>query len=329
MRHYELERKGNQIQVQVGPQFYFAPQPTSIGTLQYPQAFYINAALSFAGFEAAATVDISPNKGFSVEAQMDKITLVDDKLFSISAQQGGGGPKISISTFTQANNPVAEFRPPHFYVNGSLTMLGVKKGVFASVSAKGIDFELTGELVPGVKFDLDARFGKTGLGADGTCKVGVGTVDLGPLGKAKINTDLEVSVDLDIDTAASIELESKFDFAGQHVHIAKFRLAATADTFTQLPTIVSKKVEEALKDVFKDATKWANAVGDGVMEGVNDTAKVFRDVYSKSEKEATALANTVGKGVTSGVNTAVNTAGNAAKDTGKAISKGVKKMKFW
>jgi hypothetical protein len=445
MRHYELEKKGDQIQVQIAPQFYFAPQPTSIGTIKFPQAFYLNAAIAFAGFDAEATIDISPNKGISIDAQMDKIVIVDDKLFSISALQGGGGPKISVSTFSQPQDPVAEFRPPHFYINGSVTMLGAKQGVFASVTTRGIEFELVGRLVPGVNFDLDARFGKQGIGANGRVKVGVGTIDLGALGKAKINTELEVEVDIDIDNQArdvsagtnaswsagetllenessslvfqtdsnlvlyrttgtspvpvwasntngrggsqvtfqgdgnlviytrqgtpiwasntagsgatrltlqsdgnlviydganrakwntgtntdgsgpSIEMETSFEFAGQRIDIARFRLEAKADTFTKLPDIVAKKVEDALRDVFKDMTKWSNAVKNGVMDGVNDTSKVFKDVYGKSEKEAKDLANSMSKGV----NQATKTVENTAKSVTKSTTKAIKKMKFW
>jgi ElaB/YqjD/DUF883 family membrane-anchored ribosome-binding protein len=202
MRHYELKKSGDKIKVSIAPQFYFAPQPTSIGTIKFPQAFYLNAAISFAGFDASATIDIAQNKGFSIQAQMDKIQILDEKVFSIAALQGGGGPKLSVSTFNQPDNPEAKFRPPHFYINGSLTMLGVKQGLFASVTVQGIEFELIGNLAPGVHFDLDARFGRSGIGANGKVKVGVGTIDLGALGKAKINTQLEVEVDLDLDNPA-------------------------------------------------------------------------------------------------------------------------------
>lgn len=459
MRHYELKKAGDKVQACVSPQFYFAPQPTYIGTLKFPQGFYLNAAISFAGFDASATIDISQNKGISVDAQMDKIQILDEKLFSLAALQGGGGPRISISTFSQPDNPVQVFRPPHFYINGALTMLGVKQGLYAGVTVQGIDFELVGRLVPGVNFDLTARFGKSGVSANGKVKVGVGTVDLGPLGKAKVNTELDVAVDVDIDNGArtvsvdsgpswsgdatllsnefgrlvfqgdgnlvlyrtsgtsweplwasgtngrggnqvafqgdgnlviyangrpvwasntngqgvskltlrsdgnvvltdgsgnvrwqtgtagrgagaSIELESSFVFAGQHIDLGRFHAEVTADAFTQLPTIVSKKVEAALRDVFKDATKWANAVSNGVMDGVNDTAKVFQDVYGKSEKEAKALANSMNKGVNQATQAVENTAkdvGKSVESTAKDIGKGAektakkayKKVKFW
>jgi hypothetical protein len=199
MRHYELKRAGDKIQVSIAPQFYFAPQPTLIGTQKYPQAYYLNAAISLAGFDLEATIDISTGKGVAVDAQMDKITVLDEALFSISALKGGGGPAISFATFAQPSQTVEKFRPPHCYLNGQLSLLGVKQGIYASVSEHGIDFELVGQLVPGVSFDVDARFGKAGLGAAGSCKVGIGTIDLGALGKAKVNTTLDVAIDLDLD----------------------------------------------------------------------------------------------------------------------------------
>src|SRR6185436_18909065 len=203
MRHYQLRKSGDKIQVSIAPQFYFAPQATSIGTQRYPQAFYLNAAISFAGFDASVKVDISAGKGIAVDAQLDKITILDESLFSISALQGGGGPKLSLATFQQPSQPDERFRPPHFYLNGRMSLLGARTGVYASISAQGIDLELQGSLVSGVSFDLDVRFGKAGLGAAGSCKVGIGTVDLGSLGKAKINTTLDVAVDLELDRKPS------------------------------------------------------------------------------------------------------------------------------
>lgn len=444
MRHYQLEKKGDRIQVEIAPQFYFAPQATSIGTLHFPPAYYLNAAISFAGFSAAATIDIAPGKGFSIDAQMDKVTILDEHLFSIAALAGGGGPRLSVSTFAQPDNPAPKLRLPHFYLNGSLTLLGIKQGIFASVSAQGIDFELVGELSPGAHFEVDARFGKGGIGASGKVKVGVGTIDLGKLGKARIDTQLEVALDLDLDTekvhdaniekgktfqpgatvlenerarlvfqgdgnlvlyqstgqfvwntatagrganrlafqadgnlviynaqgpiwasntcapevtrlalqadgnvviydhagkprwasnssgdwartGAHIELESSFQLAGEHVHIARFKLDVTADTFTRLPKIMEKKAEEALGGVFKDMNKWANAVKGGVMEGVDDTARVFKDVYGKSEHEAKELAGAMGKGA----NQAAHVVEGGFKQGERAAKGVIKKMKFW
>jgi hypothetical protein len=293
--------------------------------------------------------------------------------------------------------------------------------------------------VPGVSFDVDVRFGKGGLGAAGSAKVGIGTIDLGSLGKAKVNTTLDVAIDIDIDlkprtvslakgstyalettvlqneltklvfqrdgnlvlyrggdpdweplwasdtagkgasklafqadgnlviyasrggkdvpiwasntagrnvaklalqddcnlvlydgagkpywasnTAgqlAVIAMESSFTFAGQRYNIARFRIAAKPDTFTQLASTLSRKVEEALLKDYGDATRWLNAQKQGLIDGVGDSKKILRDYYHKSEDEASHL---LGQG-TSAVGSAV---GSASSTTKKVI----KKVKFW
>ncbi|MBN1208744.1 MAG: hypothetical protein JXB05_28035 [Myxococcaceae bacterium] len=308
MRHYQLEKRGDTIAVSIAPQFYFAPQATSIGSLRYPQGFYLNAAIAFLGFKAEATIDISTSKGASIDAQMDRIALGNEKLFCISAEQGPGGPRISASTFTQPDHPVKEFRPPHFYVNGSLVLLGIKRSVYASLSSKGLVFDLQGPLVPGVNFNVQARLGGDGLDASGEIKVGVGTLDLGKLGKVRLQTELKGKLELEISAKEIvIAAEASFEFTGQQVHIGRFKLDAKPDVLKELPEQLARRAEKELTALFSDMGKWASAVQDGLVDGVQDTAKVFEDVYGKGAKEA---SKEVSKG---------------AKKAGKEVSKGAKK----
>lgn len=586
MRHYQLEKKGESIQVQIAPQFYFAPQATAIGTINFSQGYYLNAAISFAGFDAEARIEIANNRGFSIDAAMDAIVIANEKLFAITAMKGDGGPQISISTMNQPDHPVEEFRKPHVYINGALSIFGLKQGIFANVTAEGVDFELVGNLLPGVHFDVDARFGKSGFGASGKLKIGIGTIDLGTLGKVKINTQLEVDIEIDLDRdtkpaakeikaatlsdaslslggsfgpdktlldnglitlifqsdgnlvlyrkngaalwasgtqgkggtrvdlqadgnlviynnsnkpvwatgtngkgvvslvaqidgnlvmydgnrkpkwdtntdgkvnaadfddgddgsaqfsddslelgtsfgpkatlldnglarlvfqedgnlclykaggeylwgsntagkggkrvdlqkdgnlviydgsnksvwasntagkgvaslvlqldgnlviydanrkakwasntagkvnlddAPGITLEADFVLAGQRIDLGRFHVEMTPDTFKRLPKLLEKRIEKTLRKEFKDVAKWSNAVEDGIMDGVNDTAKVFQNVYGKSEKEAKELADGVNKGLKSATK-AVNT---AEKAVAKGTMKVIKKVKFW
>ena len=323
MRHYELEKKDGAIRVRVAPQFYFAPQPTFIGTLQFPQSYYLNAALSVAGFEASATVDISQNKGFRVDTRMDRIVFVDERLFAFSDNGGKAGPRLSISTFTQPNHELPEFRPPHFYLSGDLTLLGLRRALHASVTRDGVEFELRGPLVPGVYFELEACLGKSGLEAGGSARVGLGTLDLGALGKAKLDFQLEADVDLSIDASrVELWLEADFEFAGQGFQIPRFKLDAAPDTFTKLPEVLTRKAETALRDAFKDSARWVDALGKGALEEVKDAEKVLRGVYGKSEKEAKALAKSASK-TASQAGKAVT---GAAKSVTKSVSKGGKKL---
>lgn len=325
MRHYQLAKRGGKIAVSIAPQFYFAPQATSIGSLPFPQGFYVNAAISFLGLKAEATIDISTNKGVSIDAQMDRIVLLNEKLFCIRAEKGAGGPKLSVSTFNQPDHPVKEFRAPHFYVNGSLTMLGIERGIYASLSQRGLVFNLRGALVPGVKFNVQATLGGAGLDASGEIKVGVGTLDLGPLGKVKLNTDLDGRLEIDINSkAASIAAEASFEFAGEKVKIGKFKLEAKTDGLRELPDQMARRAEKELTAVFKDMNKWANAVKNGMVDGVQDTAKVFQDVYGQSAQQAQALARSVGKGFNAATDAAAKAAEEAAKQTQKAVGNAAK-----
>jgi hypothetical protein len=325
MRHYQLVKRGDTIAVSIAPQFYFAPQATSIGTLPFPQGFYVNAAISFLGLKAEATIDISTNKGVSIDAQMDRIVLLNEKLFCIGAEKGSGGPKLSVSTFNQPDHPVKEFRAPHFYVNGSLTMLGIERGIYASLSQKGLVFDLQGALVPGVKFNVQATLGGAGLDASGEIKVGVGTLDLGALGKVNLNTDLEGRLEIGIDAKqARIAAEASFEFAGERVKIGKFNLEAKTDGLKELPDQMARRAEKELTAVFKDMNKWANAVKNGMVDGVQDTAKVFRDVYGQSAQQAQALAQSVGKGFNAAADATAKAAEEAAKQTQKAAEEAAK-----
>ncbi|HVE86594.1 MAG TPA: hypothetical protein VND93_27240, partial [Myxococcales bacterium] len=352
MRHYQLRKKGDQIEVSVMPQFYFASVATAIGGVRFPQGYYVNGALNFAGFKAEATIDIATGRGVSVEAKMDRIVIGNESLFSIQAEQGGGGPVVSISTFSQQDNPVKEFRLPHFYVNGQLSMLGVKEKVFASLTTKGLALEVSGQVAPAVHLDVRATAGGSGLDLGGQVKVGVGTIDLGALGKIKVNTDLEGSMGITAD-AKKIDawVEASCKFMGKGIQLGRAKLDTSPDAIARLAETMAKKVEAELRKLFADAEQWANAMKNGLVDGVQDTAKVFRDVYGKSAQVATQMANdvakgmtgaanavakgatdaanTVAKGTTQAANTVASGAKDVTKDAGHEASKDYKKAKKW
>ncbi len=343
MRHYMLKKRGDTIEVSIEAQFYFAPQATYIGTIAFPQGYYLNGAIEFLGYEAEATIDISTSKGIAVDAEMERLVIGNEAVFSLSAAEGKGGPKVSLATFSRPEEPVKEFRTPHFYINGRLEMLGLKESIFASVSTKGILLKLHGGLAPGVNFDLDVQFGGKGLSVDGTVKAGVGTIDLGPLGKVKLDTDVEGRLEIRVnDKDILIAVEADFRALGQDHKIAKFKLDAKPDALAKLADRLGHEVEKVLSGVLKDVGKWANAVKNGAIEGVEDTEKVLKNVYGKSEQEAKLIAHDIdketqvigkalskgaqaaGKAVSKGTQAAGKAMGKGAQQAGKAVSKGAK-----
>lgn len=317
MRHYQLKKVGQTIQASLQAQFYFAPQATAIGTIPFPQGFYISGAIEFLGYRAQATVDISANRGIRVDAEMDKIIL-GNGLFAITAASGSGGPKVSISTMADPGNQVPELRPPHFYVSGAAQLLGIRAVVLASLTTKGLLLELKGGLAPGVTFDLDLELGKGGLSVDGDIKTGIGTIDLGTLGKVKVNTELEGSLGIRIGGAQlATAVEASFSFLGEEKNVAKFELDKNPSALARLAGTLESKVTALLREEFKDAGRWASAVKRGAIDGVDDAEKVLRNVYGKSSDEAKELAGTAKKEVSS----VVNSAGKTASKFGKKIKK--------
>jgi len=327
MRHYSLALQGGKIEVSVDPQFYFAPEPTSIGAIRFPQGFYLNGAVDVFGFRAAATIDISPQKGILVDAEMDRIVIGNEHVFSITSADGKTGPKVSIATFSQPEQKDPHLRSPHFYVSGRLALLGLEDSVLASVGTSGVTLDLKGALAPGAEFDLDVTFGGKNLEVDGDIKVGVGKIDLGPLGKIHIDTDVEGSLGIRVDGhGIRVAAQASFEFLGDEMKIGRFSIEPHPKALAGLAKTIEEKVLHLLQDLFKDADRWAHALEHGVVEGVADTEKVLKDVYKKSEKEAKEMAHTIDKGLAAagkGIATAGKDVGKGVATAGKDVGKGV------
>lgn len=334
MRHYQLVRSGatgaagDVIGVSVEAQLYLAPQETTIGTIRFPAGFYVNAAIGVLGFDASVTVDIvggTAATGISIDAQMDTIVIGNRALFSIEADKGGGGPRISIATFSQPDQEVPEFRPPHFYVNGKVTLLGLSQSVFITLTTKGFEFDLKGELAPGASFDLNGYFGgPTELGVGGSVKVGLGTIDLGALGKVKIDTDAEGSLAIAVKgqqiTAA---VDASFEALGEKHRIDRLTLDTSASSLAHLATTLAHEAEAVLRAAFADAARWAHAVEAGFVTGVDDTEAVLQNVFKKSAGEAKQIANEArlaGKSVAQATNQAANAAAQATNQAANAAA---------
>lgn len=287
MRHYQLKKSGDSIQVSLEPQFYCAPQDTYIASIRFPMGFYLNAAIQFFDFNASAKIDISPNQGIAVDAQMDKIVLGSEFLFAIEADKGSGGPLISASTYSQPDNPVKAFQSPHFCINGKLEMLGMSKGIYADLSLKGFEFDLNGTLIPAVDFDLHGTFGGTELDVGGRLSVGIGTIDLGPLGSINLDTGIEGDLDIGVNAAdVHATFGAAFEFLGDTHSIATFDLDIQTRALENLAQTLLHKVGSLLyDDLIKEPLKWAKAVGDGIVEGVEDVESVLKDTFKLGEDE--------------------------------------------
>ncbi|MBV9231708.1 MAG: hypothetical protein JOZ18_20535 [Chloroflexi bacterium] len=291
MRHYQLRKQDTTIHVSVEAQLYCAPQATSIGTIMFPQGFYINGTLSFFGFSATATIEVNPNQGIAIDGGMDRIVIGTESLFAIEKAQGEGGPQVSVATFTQPNQADEQFRPPHCYINGTMKMLGLSRALYIRLTTSGFEFDLSGYLVPGANFDVHGSFfGLTDLEVGGTIQVGIDTIDLGPLGKININTGANCQIDISVKgSVISATLEASFAFAGQNYSIPKYDLDINAEPLKDLPGVLRDKIKVILSDALKDPTQWVKHVADGAISGVDDMATVLKAAYGETIDGAASL----------------------------------------
>lgn len=294
MRHYELKKQGKQIEVSIEAQCYCAPQRTAIGNIIFPEGFYINCALEFLGFAASANINISQNKGIAIDAEMNKIIIGSESLFCIKADEGEGGPKISAATYTRPKFPEKQLRPPHFYINGCLEMLGISEGIFITLSPKGFEFDLKGKLLPGVNFDISGYFaGSHHLEIKGDVKVGLGTIDLGAIGKIRIDTDAEGSLDIQVQgNTITATVKASFEVAGKKHNIGSCELDIKTSALKKLPETLTKEAEKILRQYFQAALKDVNKAEKRVKQlnteiaNVRKTIQHERDVNNKKYKAA-------------------------------------------
>jgi hypothetical protein len=288
MKHYQLQKKNDKIRVALEAQLYCAPQDTNIGSVKFPQGFFIDGRLDFFGLDLTTAIEISINKGIAVDAAMDKIVIGNATFFSIVAQQGDGGPAVSIATFTQPNQPDEALRPPHFLINGRVQILGLSESVYVNVTSKGLEFDFKNRMNPLLSYDLHGSFvSLTQLNAGGSIKVGIPPIDLGKLGKINLETGVDGTLDLGVNGADIYsKLQAGFALAGERLTLPELALDIRTASLRQLPELLGKKVKEFFKELFTDPEKWAKYAANEIIEDVEDIAKVLTEVFGKTAKEA-------------------------------------------
>ena len=330
MRHYQLRKVGKNIQVKIEAQFYCAPSDTLIGTKQFKQGFYLNGKINVLGFHASTTISVSTNQGIAVDARADKIVIASPHLFSLMAAKGKGGAQISIATYSQPKQKNKLFRKPHFYINGKLELLGISDSIFITVSEQGAAFDLKGTLAPGVHVDLNGTFASVHhLDVGGDVKVGIGTINLGSLGKIKIKTDVEANIDIAYDgKKITATCKASFEALGQKHRIARFHLNVKSKALKDIAKTLEKEMEKILTGALKDVEKWAKAVDKGLVTGVKDTEHVMKTVFKKSDKEIKKIGKDIGhdtekaaKDIAKGTTKAANSVAKETKKATKSVRK--------
>ncbi|MCP3144433.1 hypothetical protein [Pyxidicoccus xibeiensis] len=335
MVHYSLEKVSGGIRVRLSPQFYFAPNNTAIGALRFEQGMFLNAGLKVLGLEAMAKVLVKPTQGIVVDGRMDRIVIGNEKLFCLESTDGKGGPRISAATFNQPEVADAAMKGPHFLIDASMTLLGMTRSAYVSVGSKGFAFDISGILTPGSTYSLRGQFkGLTQLSAGGSLHIGIGTVDLGPLGKVHVDTGVQGQLDAGVDGSKLwAKFRGEFGFLGRQWKLQEVDLDVKTASLPELPKQVLSLVERELRDLSKDAKQWIRLVYGGAIQGVTDVAGVLKTSFGLAIAETAALmhaagyaADAVSRGLKSAygatddqVAKVLKLAGYAASDVGNAL----------
>jgi hypothetical protein len=268
----------------------------SIGTFHYPQGMKISGRIQFLLFKLDTDIEIEINKGLRVSAQMEKISLVNDNFFSIAAAEGTGGPHVSISTFTQPALP-EKFQKPHFFVNGKMTMLGSSQSVYVDINESGANLEVTGSSIGGIfKGKLTGKFTAEELSVTGNISIGIGSIDLGPLGSWNIDTGVYAAANIYAylkkgNIGASFS--AGFELAGTKHSLGEISLDVNFGKLADLPAKCWEAVKNFLIELFKDAKYWAEMAAKLLGWVADKIAGVLESAFGLSSKEAQAIITAI------------------------------------
>ena len=319
LRHYQLVKQGDLIAVSIQTQFYCAPQATTLGKLQYDPGFYLTGDLHVFGFNGAATVRIEGDKGIAVDARMDRLVIGNETLFSVTAALGDGGPIISAATFDQPEQADPNFRPPHFYINGNLEILGISSSTYISLTPNGFEFESKECISSHISIDIKGHFnGLANMGIDGHITVNIDKINLGPLGVIDLGAHIEGDLNIAVNgTKISAAFDADFEFAGKKFDMP-LALDVEAASLLNLPKLAQDEISKLLNDhLLKDAEEWANHVAQGLIEGVENTKAVLASTFKATEEEAQRISDSAAKAAQD----AIDATAKAAKDAEEAVAK--------
>ncbi|MFN3945396.1 MAG: hypothetical protein ACK4K7_10745 [Allosphingosinicella sp.] len=293
MRHYTATKTDAGIVVTLDPQLYVAPQKVEIANTTYPQGFLVNGAVEVLTFEASATVSVDTTNGIAVDGTMSEVVIGTPELFSLTNSAGDAGPILSVSTYQQPNR-APPFKDPHVLIDGQLTMLGLTRRLYVSVGASRAVFDMSGNFIVGIDYDFHGSFaGVTDMSCTGSVKVGIGTIDLGPLGKINVGTYVHAAADIGVSpTDMWAKFEVGLDFMGKSFS-GSVSLDVSVDTLKALPGKILDAVKAWLEQLFKDVDFWARAIASKLVEGVDDIGKVLTEFYGLSKEAAQKVLDTI------------------------------------
>lgn len=320
MRHYQLERAGNRIRVMLNPQFYCVPQTSSIGALRFEQGFFLSGRLKTPVLDGSVTILVNPSQGIAADGEMNRLIIWKEQLFSLTSADGKGGPRVSVATFSQPTHPDPNLRRPHFLIDGNMRLLGLSRRTYVTASEQGFAFALDGQVAPALSVDLKGRFNSLqDFTAGGTLDIGVGRIDLGPLGSVNIGTGVKARLDASFNgSAVKATVAGGFQFAGETLSIPNIDLNLD-EGLLQLPRRAADEVAKVLKAFLSDVGRWVALVGRALIGGVADMAGTLKDTFKVPLEDAAKHLKAAGQSAEAAVAGLKSAYGATADQAAKAL----------
>ncbi len=198
----------------------------------------------------------------------------------------------------QALLPASAWKP-HFLLDGQLTFLAVKRGIYASVSSGGIAFELIGTLYPGITASLKGSCrdpsnlrvgGGLLLGADGL------DIDLGPLGNVRLSTGVQGQFELRVQPGANAPatvrttatLSADVQALGRTLSLQQLALNVESPSLPSIQQQVVSALAAQLLSLLKEAGAWLEAVAKNLLVVGQEVGQVLKEYYGLSKELAAA-----------------------------------------
>ncbi|KQO12473.1 hypothetical protein [Sphingomonas sp. Leaf242] len=293
MRHYSAVAGPNGIVVTLDPQLYLAPAAVKLAGVQYDQGFFVAATLKILTFTASVEISIDKANGIAVDGSMSRVVIGTAALFSLTNADGTAGPDISIATYTQPQLP-APLQPPHAIIDAGLTMLGIRRDVYVSISKDGFTFLIDGGVGSVVTYSLAGSFtGLTALAVKGSVFLGFDSIDLGALGAIHLGLQVSASADIGVSGSAMwAHFGLNLSILGKTFN-PTLSLDVTAGQIAGLADMAVAELETLLLAFFADAKTWALAVWQGLIKGIEDLESALIKLFGLSSAEAAAIMATL------------------------------------
>jgi hypothetical protein len=289
MRHYKLQRVGNDIRVEMQAQLYYAPQDLSLGTFELRQGQWLIGTLDLFVVKARVQIEMSTSE-MRAEAELDRVTIGGTQFFDLTDASGTKGPRFSLLTKDR------EDASKHITITGRLVVLGTNFLTTAlHLTKDGVAFSVSKDVTPTVAVTL------AGIAADvfhaninGTALVRYPAFDLGDLGR--FSFPVEVMGAIDASTAGGTPRAS----VGGQVWFGFGKIALPSIPLTvplsQLESFLLEPVKKAVRAAIS-GDQWLQLVGTGgiVVPAITSVVTVATKHFGRSLTQAAVALRHLGK----------------------------------